>query len=173
MDNIKGVILNESSTVRETRSDGELGLLSFDGSIPGGLHFYWENETGKHSFTEATLKQARTWAQNTAKKIWPSDILAGLATIIGEIPPADTITKAEAMKEFRRNVRIWFEQFYPKDRQIKIVLIYLKEVADYTLKNLTKCVEAKLAKTVTIQWSVDSLPSDAGIYRILFEWSKL
>jgi len=89
--------LNVSSKVRETQSGRENRIITVEGHIPWGLRFYWENETGKHSFADFTIKQARNWAHTTATRISTSDNFINLTTTIDEIPTADTIKKAEVL----------------------------------------------------------------------------
>jgi hypothetical protein len=163
------MILKESSKVQETQSGREIRILTVKGEIPCGLRFSWEDTTGEHSVAEATTKQAWDWAHNTAKRISTSDSFTNLTTAIEEIQTADTIRKAEVLKEFRKEVHVWFGQFRPTDRQWKIVLVAVSELADRFIWLLVKYFEGKVAGKLTVHWEVEPLPNDGGIYQMLLK----
>jgi hypothetical protein len=161
--------LNESNEVRETQNGRETEILTVEYHIPGGLRFYWENETGKYSFSETTVKQARNWAHDTAKRIGTSDSFTNLATAIDEIPTSDAIEKVKLLKELRQGVRIWLGQYHPTERQWRIMLMAFGELADRFIWLLAKYFEGKVTGKLTVHWEVEPLPGDGGIYRILLE----
>ena len=148
------------------------GVVSVEGAIPGGLHFYWQDETGKHSFAEATIKQARNWAHDNAKESGTSDFFVSLATGIDEITTADAIRKLEALKEFRREVSTWFSRFCPIDRQLRIGLVIVRELSDCFISQLVKYMEKKPLKGLTIRWELESLPEDSSVYQMLLRVGK-
>lgn len=161
--------MNESGVVREKQIGGEIGILTVEYKIPGGLRFYWENETGKYSFSETTLKQARNWAHDTANRMSTSDSFTNLAIAIDDIPTSDAIEKVKLLKELRQEVRIWLGQFHPTERQLRIMLMAFGELADRFIWLLAKYFEGKAAGELTIHWEVEPLPNDGSIYQMLLK----
>lgn len=164
--------MKESSVVQGIQSGGESVTLTIEGEIPRGLRFYWEDETGKHGFAGATIKQARHWAHNTAKWISTPDFFTDFMLAIHEFPNAYTLKNADVLKECRKNIRNWFGQFHPTDRQWKIILVAVSELADRVVGQLAEYVTRNSIEKLTIIWEIESLPGDGDIYRTLLRGGK-
>ncbi len=165
------MVVIESSSVREIQSGGILQTLGVEGSIPGGLNFHWEDEYGnRHYFAEVTQKEARQAVRARFKMLdTQDDIRAVCSSVLEEMQTSGMVLKVQVVKEFRMNLSTWFDQFHSTDRQWKIVLLIARELADSLVRQLAKYIEINSAMKPTIQWEIEFLPADGGIYRILLE----
>ena len=165
--------MTETSSVREIQSDGMLQNLGGEGSIPGGLYFHWEDEYGnRHYCKEATQKEARTAVRTSLKTLHTQDDIRTIcSSILEEMQTSETTLNVQRVKELGLDLTTWFGRFHPTDRQGKIILLIVRELTDSLVKHLVKSIEIDSAMKPTIQWEVELLPTDGGIYRILLEGS--
>lgn len=165
------MVVIESSSVREIQSGGILQTLGVEGNIPGGLNFHWEDEYGnRHYFAEATQKEARTAVRVSLKMLrTQDDIRAMCSSIVEEMQTSETAQKVQCVKEFGMDLSTWFDRFHPTDRQWRVVLLIARELANYLVKHLAKCIEMNSVMKPTIQWEIEFLSGDGGIYQMLLK----
>ncbi|MFC1982552.1 hypothetical protein ACFLV5_02030 [Chloroflexota bacterium] len=160
--------------MRETRNTGSLKSIGVEGTIRGNIRFHWEDATGnRHYFSEVTQKQARSAARAGARLLLnQDDIRIMCSSALKDMQVSDTPLTVEAIKGLRHNVSTWFDQLHPANRQIKIGLVIVTELADRLISQLIKYVEEKQRQELTIRWEVEFLPDDGGIYHMLLKVGK-
>jgi hypothetical protein len=159
------------NAIQERHGSGRLRGLGIEGSIPGNLRLYWDDEIGNHYyFDEVTQKQARLAVRKSASVFFVQDENCSLySTILEEMQTSGTVPTVEQVKALRLNINSRFDQFHPTNRQIKIGLVIIRELIDCWLGSLTKYIGREFIPRLSIHWQIEYLPGDGGIYQMLLK----
>jgi hypothetical protein len=159
---------------QDNRSDERSMGLSFIVAAIEGFCLDWEiRQSAYLLYSGFTIKQMRHWVSKNTKDIKTSDEFNTAVKIIDGTHAADSIEKVEALNALREEARWWFGKFHPTDRQWKIIIIAFSEVADRFLRQLAIYYSRNSMEKLTINWEVESLPDDGGIYRTLLQGGKM